>query len=340
MRTDVILDVSVIICTYTEERWHDLVAAVESIQQQSTPPREIIVVVDYNTPLFERVRVHIPDVIAIENNEPQGLSGARNSGIAIAQGALIAFLDDDATAEPDWLVQLSRCCKDTQILGAGGIVEPLWSSKPPSWFPEEFYWIVGCSYRRLSQVPEVVRNPYGGCICIRREVFEVIGGFRNGIGRVGLRPMGCEETELCIRAKQAWPQKVFLCEPQAMIHHRISTYRARWCYFRSRCYAEGISKAMISRYVGVKDSLVAEWDYTFRTLPNGVARGVADALFRHDLSGLARAGAIIAGLSITTVGYLIGSISSRIAESRDGNFKPVSHPGAAGVPLMSRFSNK
>src|SRR5437016_4180236 len=181
MMRDAMLDVSVISCAYTEERWHDIIAAVKSLQQQTASPREIIVVIDHNPSLLERVRANIPDVIAIENNEPQGLSGARNSGIAIAQGALIAFLDDDATAEPDWLVQLSRCCEDTQVLGAGGIVEPQWSSKRPLWFPEEFYWIVGCSYRHPSQVPEVVRNPYGGCICIRREVFEVIGSFRNGI---------------------------------------------------------------------------------------------------------------------------------------------------------------
>src|SRR5437763_462926 len=108
--TDAAPDVSVIICAYTEERWYDLVAAVESIQQQTTPPCEIIVVIDHNTPLLERVQMHLPGVCVIENGEVQGLSGARNSGIAVARGALIAFLDDDAVAEPDWLEWLSLCC--------------------------------------------------------------------------------------------------------------------------------------------------------------------------------------------------------------------------------------
>jgi len=214
------LDVSVIICAYTEERWHDLVAAVESIQRQSVLPREIIVVIDHNACLLERVRAHIPDVIVTENYEPQGLSGARNSGVAIAQGTLIAFLDDDATAEPDWLIRLTCCCEDSQVLGAGGTVEPLWLSERPAWFPEEYYWVVGCTYRGLPEKLTVVRNPFGGCTCIRREVFEVVGGFRHSIGRVGGRPMGGEETEFCIRAKQRWPQKFFLYEPQAKIHHR------------------------------------------------------------------------------------------------------------------------
>src|SRR5258708_37777636 len=103
------LDVSVVICAYTEERWDELVATVESLQQQTLPPREVILVIDNNTCLLERARASLPDVILIENSEPQGLSGARNSGIAGAKGSLIAFLDDDATAEREWLERLSRC---------------------------------------------------------------------------------------------------------------------------------------------------------------------------------------------------------------------------------------
>ena len=82
---DAMPDVSVIICAYTEERWDDIIAGVKSLQQQTAPPREIIMVIDHNPSLLERVRANIPNVIAIENSEPQGLSGARNSGIAVAQ---------------------------------------------------------------------------------------------------------------------------------------------------------------------------------------------------------------------------------------------------------------
>ncbi len=325
---DATFDVSVVICAYTEERWYDLVAAVESIQQQRVPPCEIIVVIDHNTRLFERVRRHITGIIAIENNEPRGLSGARNSGIAAAQGALIAFLDDDAVAEPDWLERLSRCCHDPGVLGAGGVVEPLWSSKRPMWFPEEFYWVVGCTYQNLPDTPTVVRNPYGGCICIRREVFEAVGGFRIGIGRVGKHPMGGEETELCIRATQHWPGKVFLCEPHARIHHHISPYRASWHYFWSRCYCEGLSKAIIAQYMGTKDSLASERDYAFRTLPGRVLCGVMAAFFRFDLTSFLRAGAIVAGLMITTVGYLVGIISQCFAPHKEASTirKSVANP--------------
>ena len=139
------LDVSVIICAYTEARWFDLIAAVKSLYRQNVPEREIIVVVDYNLHLFERVRTELPGIVVVENSESHGLSGARNSGIAVAKSSLIAFLDDDATAEPDWLERFSRFFEDSQVLGVGGTVEPEWLSMQPTWFPRDFFWVVGCT---------------------------------------------------------------------------------------------------------------------------------------------------------------------------------------------------
>lgn len=326
-------DISVVICAYTEERWHELVAAVESIRRQSLPPRETILVIDHNRRLFERARTHISGVTVIENSEPRGLSGARNSGIAIALGSFIAFLDDDAAAEPDWLERLSCCCKDPIVLGVGGIVEPVWSVGRPAWFPEEFYWVVGCTYENLPDTPVVVRNPYGGCVCIRREVFEVVGGFRDGIGRIGTHPMGGEETELCIRARQHWPHKVFLYDPQARIHHRIPPHRASWRYFHLRCYSEGLSKALIAKYVGARDSLASERSYTLRVLPRGVARSLMNGFLHFDVSELMRAGVIICGFVMTAVGYMVGTIIERggvshkeLKSNPNHNFKQSLHP--------------
>src|SRR6266567_6901037 len=69
-------DISVIICAYTEDRWNDLVAAIESVQQQTLSPREIIVVIDHNPGLLERARQHASGVV-VENTGARGLSGAR-----------------------------------------------------------------------------------------------------------------------------------------------------------------------------------------------------------------------------------------------------------------------
>ncbi len=301
-------NISVVICSYTEERWDQLVGAVESMRRQSLPPREIILVIDHNARLLENARATFADSLVVENSEPKGLSGARNSGITASHGELIAFLDDDAVAEPDFLLWLSRACENPQVLGAGGKVEPVWPERRPSWFPEEFLWVVGCSYRGLPENPAPVRNPLGGCMCVRREGFDAVGGFQTGVGRVGRVPLGCEETEWAIRARQHWPERPFLYEPRARIWHHVPASRARWRYFLARCYAEGRSKALVSRLVGAKDGLASERTHVLRTLPAGVIRHIRDALAHRDLPGLARAGAIVAGLTVTTAGYVLESL--------------------------------
>lgn len=308
--------ISVIICAYTQDRWHNLIAAVESLQKQTLTPEEIIVVVDHNESLLNDVHNHFPAIVVIENGEEKGLSGSRNSGIKIAHGKLIAFLDDDAVADAEWLAYLSMQCVDERVMGVGGTVEPFWVSKQPPWFPKEFYWVIGCTYQDIPDKPIVVRNPYGGCTCIKQEVFEQVGKFRNGIGRVGLRPVGGEETELSIRAAHHWPQRVFLYEPRAKIYHYIPPSRTCWRYFIARCYAEGFSKAIISRLVGAKDALASERTYTFFMLPRGIAYALMDGLFRRDLMGLMRAGAIVIGLLITTSGYVAGTCIDLIQLSK------------------------
>ena len=306
-------DVSVIICTYTEKRWPQLKMAVDSVSAQSVQPREIIIVVDHNPALLARIQEQWPDAVVVENRGMRGLSGTRNSGVALAQGALIAFLDDDAIADTTWLEKLTDCFDDPDVLGAGTSVVPLWETERPRWFPVEFDWVVGCTYRGLPQSLAPIRNPFGGSMCLRREVFAEVGGFQEGIGRVNAHPMGCEETELCIRAKQHWPEKVFLYEPNSRIQHWVPASRAHWSYFQARCYAEGQSKALVARSVGRTDGLASERTYTLRTLPQGVARGLADALFRRDPMGLARTGAIVAGLLTTMMGYGQQWLSQRFA---------------------------
>lgn len=309
--TQAALDVSVVICAYTEGRWHDLLAAVKSVQNQVVPPREIIVVVDHNPAFLERVRAHLQHVVVVENQERQGLSGARNSGVAVAQGTVIAFVDEDAVCAPDWLLRLNAAYEDPNVVGVGGAVEPVWLAGRPGWFPEEFNWVVGCTYRGMPQVAGPVRNLIGCNMSFRREVFEAVGGFRNGIGRIGTRPLGCEETEFCIRVRQQRSQGIFYYEPQARVYHRVPASRASWYYFVSRCYAEGLSKALVSRLVGARDGLDSEWAYTLRTLPKGIVHGLMDTMFHWDPTGVGRAVAILTGLGVTTAGYVSGLLSER-----------------------------
>ncbi|MDQ4100355.1 MAG: glycosyltransferase, partial [Chloroflexota bacterium] len=312
-------DVSVVICAYSLDRWSDLVAAVQSVSYQSIPPREIVVVVDHNPTLLELVRTRLPEVIAVENHQARGLSGARNSGITAASGAILAFLDDDAVAGVDWLARLAAAFVDPRVVGVGGAVEPQWADAPPRWFPEEFLWVVGCTYRGMPKKTAPIRNPIGANMAFRREVFDQIGGFQSAIGRLGSRPVGCEETELCIRAGQQWPDRELRFEPQARVWHRVPSRRAGWSYFWSRCFAEGLSKALVSKLVGPNDGLSSERAYTLRTLPSGALNGLRDGLVHGDLGGPARAAVIVAGLVITTAGYITGKVNRLTSVTGSGN---------------------
>jgi len=314
-----IMDISVIICAYTEKRWDDLLAAVASIQQQTHQARETIVVIDHNPQLFQRARTMFPGVMVIENQEACGLSGARNSGIAIAKGAVVAFMDEDAIAEPSWLAHLAAGYEDKRVMGVGGAIVPTWESGRPAWFPQEFDWVVGCTYQGMSATATVVRNLIGCNMSFRRSLFATVGGFRHGMGRIGTRPLGCEETEFCIRAQQQWPTQVLLYEPLARVHHYVPSQRANWRYFQARCYAEGLSKAQVAHLVGTQDGLAAERRYTLHTLPLGALRGVSDGIVRGDLSGFGRAIAITAGLAITTAGYSNGRFRQLTQKETDSS---------------------
>jgi glycosyltransferase involved in cell wall biosynthesis len=306
------LTISVVICAHTEKRWNETLAAVESVRGQSFPSEEIIVVVDHNPTLQSSLAAALPGVRVVANSQERGLSGGKNTGVALAQGDVVAFLDDDAIADPDWLKFFADSYADPAVIGVGGLTLPNWESPRPSWFPVEFDWVVGCTYRGMPETRAPVRNLLGGNASFRREAFELAGGFQNGIGRsAGKRPLGCEETEFCIRLSQRSPSSVFLFDNRAMIWHLVPAERCRFAYFRSRCYAEGLSKALVTASVGAADGLSSERRYTTRTLPSGVARGLAD-LLGGDRSGLGRAGAIVAGVTATTAGYVTGSVSRRM----------------------------
>jgi glycosyltransferase involved in cell wall biosynthesis len=312
------MDVSVIICAYTENRWRELIAAVDSVTRQNLSPLEIIVVIDHNSELHGQARKRFAQALVLENHEIPGLSGARNTGIQAAHGAIVAFLDDDAIAMPDWLERLVVTYANPALIGVGGTIEPAWQSGRPAWFPEEFNWVVGCSYVGLPREAAPVRNLIGANMSFRRDVFATVGGFRNGMGRVGTTPVGCEETELCIRIGQRWPDRVILYDPAIKVIHQVPEGRTRWAYFKARCQAEGMSKALVTSFVGSPAGLASEREYVLRALPSGVWHGLRDFVQQGDWNGLTRAVAILAGLAFTTIGFLKGRFSVKMRPQPSG----------------------
>jgi glycosyltransferase involved in cell wall biosynthesis len=313
---------SIALCAYTDRRWSALVRAVESIRRQTLPAHEIILVIDHNEPLLETAKQQFPDVLVVPNSLEGGAGGARNTAAELATGNVLVFLDDDARAVPEWLAEQAEALADGSVIGVGGDIEPDWEGGRPPWFPDEFQWVVGCSYRGLPVASAPVRNLIGCNMSMRLDAFRAIGGFRGGFGnvkvdpQVGQRPRllerlvtgsaGTEETELCIRATQRWPERQWLYRPSVRVSHEVPLARQTVRYFVARCFDEGVAKAtVVSGNVGSKDGLAVERSYTLSVLPPGIVRNLGEAA-RGDLSGLGRAGAIVVGLAVTVGGYGLG----------------------------------
>jgi len=303
--------ISVIICAYTLDRWAGLVRAVRSIEAQHAPAAEIVLVIDHNPDLLARARDELAGCQVMENVESRGLSGARNSGLAAAQAEIVAFMDDDAAADPDWLGALGSAFVEPSVVGAGGTIKPQWEAARPTWFPPAFDWVIGCTYDGYPTDSVPVRNVLGCNMAFRRAPLSSIGGFRHELGRLGTLPFGVEETEACIRLAAAMPGSSIVHVPEALVHHTVPADRVTWRYFRRRCFAEGLSKAILARLVGDSQALATERRYASSVLPRAVMRSLGDAV-RHRRSGpVVRAGAIVTGLAITAAGYAWGLITSR-----------------------------
>ena len=300
-------DVSVVVCAYTLDRWSDIEAGIEALGNQTVPPLETLLVVDGNAELLARAQDAFPHVRVVPNVHGQGISGGRNTGIGEAKGSIVAFLDDDARPEPDWLEHLLAPYAEDEVLAVGGRAVPSWPDRRPDHLVPELDWVVGCTYQGMPVETADVRNATGCNMSMRRTVFDVAGTFDESIGRIGKIPLGCDETELCIRLAQKIPGARVVYEPRALVHHRVTEPRTSWHYLRTRSYAEGLSKALISRLVGASDATSVERSYVSRTLTAAVRRELGQAL-RGRASGWRGTVGIVLALTATAWGYAVGRL--------------------------------
>jgi len=300
--------VSVIICCYTLNRLQDVRDTVHSVLVQNLSPREVIVSVDHNAQLLEILAAEMPaSVRLVLNDGARGLSETRNVGIQDATGDVVAFLDDDATADRGWLENLVRPFVNPQVAAVTGKVVPLWvSGQRPWWLPEELNWVVGCTYKGMPVRDNEVRNVLGCNMAFRAELFSRVGLFGTGLGRVGAGVYGTgEETQMCLRIRQRAPDSLILYEPEARVLHKVPGSRLTLRYLLARSWDEGLHKARINRVPGYSRSLSAESSYLryllFGSIPQRLMRA-----FRFD--GLGEVAAISAGIMATGAGFVWGRV--------------------------------
>ena len=138
----------------------------------------------HNDALLQRARERFPEV-RVEPEHPVGeVPPGRGTPHATSPAV---------RSSPSWTMtpmpprpgskELVRPFDDPMIAGVGGKALPGWPQERPRWFPEEFDWVVGCSYRGLPTSPSVVRNLIGTNMSVRRDLMIGVGGFREGFGQ-------------------------------------------------------------------------------------------------------------------------------------------------------------
>ena len=304
--------VSVVIPCHSDERWSLLVAAISSARSQTLQPAEIVVVVDHNPKLYSRIRREISGVTVLENRYTKGVSGNRNTGAFHTTTEIIAFLDDDAIADPEWLDRLVAPFADENVVGTGGGINPNWLRARPAWWPDEFLWAVGGTYTGMPTETAPIRNVWSASMVVRRSRFMAVGGFLTGFGKDGNRNRP-EDTELCIRMARDGGHWMFV--PDAVIAHAVPAGRDNMRFFLRRCYAEGRGKVQMAGLDEGND-LGSERDYLRKTLPKAVVRELADAGRGRGARHALRAGAVLIGVAAAGFGAAVQVAASARPQRR------------------------
>ncbi|ELZ26384.1 glycosyltransferase AglG [Halogeometricum pallidum JCM 14848] len=242
------MKISVVVCTYSMERYPSFSECVESVLAQTYDDLEIVLVVDGNEEVFSRVEADfggLDDVILHCNDENRGISYSRTKGAKLASGDVVAMIDDDATAEPDWIEKIVATYEaNPEAVAVGGNVIPDWVAEKPDFFPSEFYWLVGCDERGFGNHLDEVRNTYGSNISFDRDAFLEAGGYDENTGRKGDRHIQAHEAPVCVRIYENTGKRV-IYNKRARVHHKLFEYRTdfRWLVFRS--FWQGYSKRVM-----------------------------------------------------------------------------------------------
>lgn len=238
---------SVIVCTHN--RAGRLVAALRSAIEQDTDAAafEIIIVDNASTDDTRDVAARLADRVRYIQEPRLGLANARNTGWQNANSQIIAYLDDDAIAEPDWLRAILRVFDRPARPGcAGGPVHPIWEAPRPPWLADELLsaltvlaWPGGA-----HAITDLDKQWLAGAnLAVRRDVLEQVGGFAPGLDRSGARLLS--SGDVFLQKQIADLGHVVWYEPDIAVRHTVPASRLTRAWFRERYWAQGLSDAMM-----------------------------------------------------------------------------------------------
>ena len=244
---------------------------LDSVARQTlSADRWECIVVDNNSKDDTRQRVEafaaehpqLNVVYHLEQN--QGLSYARNAGIAKAQGDIIAFVDDDERIVPEFVeAYVELFDNKSDAMSAGGKIVAEYPTGCPRWMSHYTEQPIANPMDFGSEVKLFPKRriPGGGNMAMRRSVFEEVGVFNPNLGRTGGRLIGGEESELFERMAERGMACYYV--PRAVMYHIIPKSKLQPDYFERLSYNTGISQRLRAEMRGRKVRLyvmeVAKW---------------------------------------------------------------------------------
>jgi glucosyl-dolichyl phosphate glucuronosyltransferase len=240
---------SAIICT--RDRYDLLPAAIDSLVAQDLGEDRFEIIVVDNGDDAQRAADFAGRYGDIKNlrfvHEPvPGLSAARNAGARLAQGIILAYLDDDAVAPTNWLRALLAAYEKFGEAAAiaGGPVEPIWVTPRPKWLTKNFegmFTIVdwGGACRELGS-----KQWLAGCnYSIKRERLLALGGFPTHVGRKGgLSLLSNEEIQISDAVREQGGKIIYV--PEARVKHRVDPSRVNADWVKRRIAWQAVSEVL------------------------------------------------------------------------------------------------
>jgi glycosyltransferase involved in cell wall biosynthesis len=308
------MQVSVVVCTYAMERYDVFSETVESVLAQTYDPLEVVLVVDGNEAVFERVREDFCDadsVVCHNNDENRGISYSRTKGAELASGEVVAMIDDDAVAHEDWIENLVAVYEETDAVAVGGDVRPDWQTEKPDFFPAEFYWLVGCVEPGFAEDGEEVRNTYGSNISFRRDAFLEAGGYDTHTGRRGDKHIQAHEAPVCIRIRDLTGKGVIYTD-DAVVDHKLFDYRGDFGWLVARSFWQGYSKRVMELLY--PDEAGDETDYLRLLFLDRVPRRVTGLVTKPSLAAVLQILTIVVFTGAVGLGYLYALLTPGLLE--------------------------
>ncbi len=209
-----------------------------------------------------------PEVaIVLTEESRQGLSYARNRGIEVARGEIIAIIDDDEIASPQLLADyLHFFDTHPEAVAAGGRIVPLYANGRPEWMSGYTERPIAGTLDLGDKIIPFPEGKYfgGGNMALRRRAVEKYGAFNPALGRRGTTLLGGEEKELYARLHNAAEPVFYL--PTASIEHVIPDAKLTRDYFEKVCFRIGQSERIRTKaaggYVGRWVSEIVKWGAT------------------------------------------------------------------------------